>query len=254
MREARSLAPREHGAYGQLAAPLVVALAAGRPGPGAILLGVAAVAAFAAQEPWRVALGHRGRRVQREDGPRAARRGVALGAVALGCGVVATRWMPPPSRALVLLPLALASVAAGLVVARREKTLVGELIAALTLASVAVPVAVAGGVSVSSALAAWASWSVGLAASTFAVRSVIHHARAPRTAWRRLLAPSALVLGSAAAVGAGLAPRWAWVAATPLFVASLGLAAWPPSPRHLRRVGWALVAATVVTGVLLVRE
>ncbi|HVP62419.1 MAG TPA: hypothetical protein VMT11_17805 [Myxococcaceae bacterium] len=48
-----SLAPGEHGAYGQLAVPTAAALAGGRPGPGALLLAASAWALldFAALAP-----------------------------------------------------------------------------------------------------------------------------------------------------------------------------------------------------------
>lgn len=249
----RSLAPREHGAYGQLAAPLVAALAMGRPGLGSWLLTAGAASAFAAQEPLRVALGHRGRRAQREDGLRALRAGIALVGLALGCGAASLLVLPQTARNTVALPAALALVATGFVGAKQEKSLAGELVAALTLASVGVPVALAGGVALAMALVAWGSWSVGFVASTFAVRSVIHHARTTQPLWRRALAPALLGLGGGLLVATGMAPSWSLVAASPLLVASLGVAVWPPPPRHLKRVGWALVAATMLGVALLVR-
>jgi hypothetical protein len=47
----RTLLPREHGAYGQLALPLVTALAMGRPGGAALALTLAAIAAFLLHQP-----------------------------------------------------------------------------------------------------------------------------------------------------------------------------------------------------------
>ncbi|MBZ0235890.1 MAG: YwiC-like family protein, partial [Deltaproteobacteria bacterium] len=43
--------PREHGAYAQLGVPLVVALAAGRPGLAAAAFALAAIALFFVHEP-----------------------------------------------------------------------------------------------------------------------------------------------------------------------------------------------------------
>jgi hypothetical protein len=47
----RLLLPREHGAYGQIGVPLVVALAAGRPTLLSVALSLAAIAAFLSHEP-----------------------------------------------------------------------------------------------------------------------------------------------------------------------------------------------------------
>ena len=70
----RSLMPREHGAYGQLALPLLTALFSGRPTAAAFLYSTAAVFAFFAHEPLLVLLGQRGSRAFRELGARARLR------------------------------------------------------------------------------------------------------------------------------------------------------------------------------------
>src|SRR5512137_2398394 len=87
----RSLLPHEHGAYGQIALPLVCALALGRPGASAILLAAGAFAGFLSYEPLLVASGSRGARAREEDGPRARRLAALLLAVAVtlaGAGFV----------------------------------------------------------------------------------------------------------------------------------------------------------------------
>ena len=66
----RSLWPREHGAYAQLAAPLLTALVIVRPTVAAALLALAACIAFLANEPLLVVLGHRGKRMREQDGRR----------------------------------------------------------------------------------------------------------------------------------------------------------------------------------------
>ena len=63
----RSLLPQEHGAWGQLAMPILSALALGAPSAAALLLTAATVLAFLAHEPWLVVLGHRGMRAKAED-------------------------------------------------------------------------------------------------------------------------------------------------------------------------------------------
>ena len=99
----RSLLPHEHGAWGQLAMPLLTALAIGRPTVGSLLLTLAVVLAFVAHEPLLVVLGQRGKRAREQDGARALRWLAALGALAAGTGVAgdpraagrATRPAPP---------------------------------------------------------------------------------------------------------------------------------------------------------------
>jgi hypothetical protein len=41
-------------------------------------------------------------------------------------------------------------------------------------------------------------------------------------------------------------------AALPVCAIALGLTARPPSPRHLRTIGWALVGATTLTALMLI--
>src|SRR5512138_3779118 len=69
----RSMLPHEHGAWGQLAMPLLTAFAIGRPTAAALALAAAVVLAFLAHEPAIVLLGQRGRRARDEDGDRARR-------------------------------------------------------------------------------------------------------------------------------------------------------------------------------------
>jgi hypothetical protein len=65
--------PKEHGAYGQMAMPLVTSLVvAGASAPG-LLLATAVVIAFLMHEPLVVLLGRRGGRAKREAGGRAGR-------------------------------------------------------------------------------------------------------------------------------------------------------------------------------------
>ncbi len=245
---ARSLAPREHGAYGQLGVPLVVGLASGCPGLAAVALAIAAVTTFLAHEPALVLAGHRGARVQRDHGDRARRRlaqltGVA--AVAGGLGLVVGDATVALAAGAALVP---ASLAAVLVWRGQEKTLPGEVIAACALAGAAVPVAVAGGLDPATAAWAWATWSLGFAAVTVAVRDVIARGKRPR----RPAGP----IGLAAVVAtAGVLATWVdrqVLAGAPLIAIAVALAVVPASPRRLRQIGWGLVIASLLTGGWLV--
>lgn len=241
----RSLAPREHGAYGQIGLPLVAALSMGKPGASAIALTVATTAAFLAHEPALLLLGQRGTRALREDGARARRRLGALGAVAAVTGAAGMWLAPEVARWAAIVPLSLAAALAPLLVRGEEKTALGELLAGAALAGAAIPVALAAGVPVAAAGGAWAAWCLCFTASMFAVRAVIAHARAPQGALIRLAAPAGLAAAAAALASAGVLQPAAALGAAPMLAAAVALAARPPSPRSLKKVGWALVASSL---------
>lgn len=244
----RTLWPKEHGAYGQLALPLIAALALGRPTLASGLLVVGAAAAFVAHEPLLVALGLRGARARREHGARAAQVGVGCAGLALGAGLGGWSFGGLGVIFASLLPLAFVVALLPLVVAGRERTTGGEVLAGAALAAASIPVAVAGGVSPASAALVWATWVVSFTASTAAVRLVIaRHKTGTRD--RTLLAvagaATAGLVALAAATPIGLA-------AAPMVLAGWWLIARPPHPRNLRRVGWTLVACSTATAVLAV--
>lgn len=245
MAKRRSLLPREHGAYAQLAAPILAALVVRRPGLPSAMLAVAAVAAFLANEPLLVVLGHRGARLRRTEGPRATRRLVALAGAALACAAVG----------LSLAGVATIQIAAvtgvpivGLLVLawrRGQHSIAGELVAALALPAAAAPIAVASGLDGRSAVTLWVAWSLGYAASVIAVHRVIARHRGAAT---RLDLGLALILGT---LGLGLvalgqeAPHL--VVALPLVTLATAIVLRPPRARRLRAVGVALVVASLAS-------
>ncbi len=250
---ARSLAPREHGAYGQLALPVVTALAMCRPTLASLALALVAGVDFTAIEPARVLLGQRGTRAAREDGPRARRRLVLLTVAALALGAFGLA-ASPPARPAALVPGVLALALAPLVLRQKDKTLGGELLAAAALSSAGLPIAFAGNVSARAAIAGFVAWGVAFGASTLGVRAVVATARAevPPSAARRLGAPVALTIAAGLLAAFGLFPWTAAAATLPMIALSLALAARPPAPRALPRVGWTLAAASLATGAGLV--
>src|SRR5512144_1204189 len=129
----RALVPREHGAYGQLAMPLVAALAIGRPTLASAALTVAFVAAFVAHESLLVVAGQRGRRALEVDGPRARRTLSLLGAVALAAAAVGVALAPVAARAALVAPALLAGAVGWLAVRRLEMTTGGEMVAGAAL-------------------------------------------------------------------------------------------------------------------------
>ncbi|MDI1444572.1 YwiC-like family protein [Polyangium sp. 6x1] len=251
---ARSLAPREHGAYGQLGMPLVAALALGRPGMAAFGLTIAWVAAFLAHEPVLVLLGQRGKKARAQDGPRAARRLAWLGAAMALFGGVFLVLAPPPARLALVPPVVLGLVVMAFVWRKEEKTAAGEIIAAAALSGAGFPVALAGGAPMSSAALAWGVWTTAFLVSTLAVRAVI--ARAKHEGMAPLVAAYVATIGFGAAsvilVLRGVLPNAVPIALAPFVLLSLGVCVFPVHTRELRRIGWGLIAASVATLVILV--
>jgi len=254
----RSLLPQEHGAWGQLALPLLSALLlAEGPWPAPALLAAATVAGFLAHEPWLVLLGHRGPRALSESGPRARRHLWGWLAAAAATGLAGAWLASPAARLALLLPGLFGAGTIAFVLARRERTIPGELTVVSALASSGLAVALAGGASAAVAWLATGTWLTAFAASVFAVQVVL--ARAHRKEARdpgRLHAAAALALYLAAGLAAAaLVPGRGWVlagAAAPTVLLSLAVCLGPFTAQQLRRLGWSLVAATSATLVILV--
>lgn len=251
----RTLVPREHGAYGQLAMPLLTALAIGRPGAASIALTASIVLAFVAHEPLLVALGQRGRRALEADGPRARRLLAALGGLAAMSGALGVALAPPGARWALLLPAAL-SLAVGWLVARRlEKTTGGEMLVAATLSSCALAVALAGGAPLVRAAACCLTWILAFVAATLAVHVVLARARSkgrrdPGRAYAAIAAT--LLAGAFAAVPLAGLPAAAPLALAPSALLSAAVCLSRFSPKRLRELGWAMVGSGALTMALLV--
>ncbi|HET8540877.1 MAG TPA: YwiC-like family protein [Anaeromyxobacter sp.] len=250
----RSMLPHEHGAWGQLAMPLLTAFAIGGPSPAAVALAAAVVLAFLAHEPAIVLLGQRGRRARDEDGDRARRWLVATGGLAVLAGGAGVALAPPVARLALIVPGALGVAVLALLLARREKTVAGETAVAAALAAAGAAVALAGGADPADALVAAIVWTLGFAAATLAVQVILVRVRSKgaRDPGRRHALLAALL--AAAAVGlslAGLPAALAW-ATLPTAVLSIAVCLARFSPRRLRELGWALVASSTLTLVILV--
>ena len=250
----RPMVPREHGAWGQLALPLVCGLLLGRPSASAALLALAVVAVFVAHEPLLILLGQRGRRPREEQGSRAWRWLAASCGIALGSGAAGLALAPPPARAALAVPTALGAAVAVLVWRRLEKTAAGEMLVAAALASAGGAVAVAGGAPLANALAATLAWVLSFAAATLGVRAVLARLRSRGDEDHRARNAALAALVGAAAFGlsaAGLPAALGW-ATLPGAIAGVGIALAPLGGRHLRAVGWSIVAVSASTlGILL---
>ncbi len=249
----RHLLPREHGAYAELGFPLLSGLLLGSPGAAAWLFVAAAVLLFLANEPLVVLLGVRGKRA-REEHAVAARRGlVILGGLGVAAGLAALWLASPGARWLALVPAALASGLVPVVLSRNLKTLPGEVIAGAAFSAMHLPVAASGGAE-GPALwgppVLWFAVTVSATLAVHAIKSRITGATpwvVPAASWTARLA----LLAALAA--------WVWMPGwrTVALAACLPLAGVVAvnrlalSPRKLKHVGWAVVAANALAVTVL---
>jgi hypothetical protein len=243
----RSLVPREHGAYAQLALPMVVAVASGRPGLASASFVIAGVAAFLAHEPLCVLAGVRGKRARVDAGKRAGWM-LALATPIFAAAAVAGAALSPAGALAGVAPACLAVVVSVLAVRRRARSGLAEVLAAAALSGAALPVAVAAGTNGAAAASSWLAWIAGLGAATLAVRSTIERARGHS---RRYSAVGAALLASLLAAVGLVSRRREMLGALPLLTVAAALLLRPPRPTRLRAVGWILAAATLLSGVAL---
>jgi hypothetical protein len=251
--------PREHGAYGQLAFPLLTAYVVAGVTVPTLLVGASAIAAFLAHEPLLVAVGRRGSRARREAGARALGWLAAVGGLAVVAGVAALLLAAPAARPWFLLPLAPALVVGIALALDAEKSAAGELGVALAFSSLAVPVCVAAGATASTGFAVALAFATVFGVATLSVRSVIVAVRGGGDPRRAAVLRAAAVSVAAVALGAlgvaaarGVLPWAAFLAPLPGVVASV-LVPWFSQPaRRLRTVGWVLIAACLVASAILI--
>ncbi|HEY7190670.1 MAG TPA: YwiC-like family protein [Vicinamibacterales bacterium] len=254
-----SILPREHGAYGQLAFPILTSFFVAGVSAPALLIAVGVSASFLAHEPLLVVLGRRGARARRDQHRQAVAALVAEGAVAALAGVLALVLAPANVRWSLIVPLGAASLLAMAIAIEHEKRALGEVAAALTFSSVAVPMCLAAGALPRTAFSVALAFAAIFVTATLAVRVVILRVRAgghPRAERRTRVTvctvSSALLVSFAWASARGAMP-WATIAAAaPGLVGALWLSVRPPSPASLRRVGWTLVATSAAAAVILV--
>jgi hypothetical protein len=250
-----SLWPREHGAYAQLGFPLLTGLLYSGGHPGAVAFAVAAVALFLAHEPLAVLMGTRGVRLRDALVGPARRRLWALAGVA-GVSLVVAVWLAP-GRAWqgALVPGVLGLGLIPLFFTHRIKTLAGETVVAAALSASVLPLALSGPTTWGEAWVAAAVWfgaALPAIASVHAVKA--SHKGRPRARWLVPAAPGLAVLAGAAGIAAALVwpfPAVRALAVLPPASAVLGVAVIRPHPRHLKRIGWAMVAADAAALALL---
>jgi hypothetical protein len=250
----RCLLPREHGAWGQLAMPLLSGLGVARPTLPAALLAAAAALAFLAHEPWLVAIGHRGARARVADGSRALRTLLGFAAAAAVTGGTALWLAPPTVRLAALVPAALASVVVVMVLLERERTIPGELAVSSALSSAGALVSLASGASPRAAATVFAVWALAFTATVFAVQTVLLQPRSRGAQDPVLLHAVAIVATTAAGGALALSAGLGWtvpLAVLPTAALSLIVCLARFSPARLRLLGWSLVASTTASLLLL---
>lgn len=251
--------PREHGAYWQMILPLAAAFMAAGVSLPAVLTAVAVVSAFVAHEPLLVLAGGRGARVRHQAGRRAWRWLIATAAVTVLVGVAAVVLTPAEARWSFVLPVMPAVVLAHAAARGREKTWQGELSASTAFSLVAVPVSMAAGATLKTAVAVALPFVWVFAASTLAVRVVVLRVRgggqmaAARSTQGAVLTLAAVgVVLPALSAAARLLPWGGVLSALPGLALAATLALFPLPASRLRTVGWSLVVASLVTFVLVV--
>jgi len=254
-----SLLPREHGAYAELAFPLVTGLSLAAPSSAALALAGAAVAFFLVHEPLAILLGLRGQRLKEHFSRRAPPRVASL--LVAGLILAAVGWRMSEGRIWpsVLLPLVPVAALIPLVLSGRQKTLAGEVLAITAFSGLVLPLAAACGADATRAGLAAAVWWGSFSLGTLEVHAIKARHKAPHKAPHKDTGRSRWTLwGSPAASASVVALCLVGVFMLRDEVGSPALALLFPAasililgflrihPRRLKRVGWTLVAANLV--------
>jgi hypothetical protein len=249
--------PREHGAYSQMALPLVTSFVISGVTLAAVLTGLAVLFGFLAHEPLLVLFGRRGARITAEAAPR-ARKALALSSAAMiAAGVAALLLTPAIVRWWFLLPAIPAATVAASLFARHEKSAPAELAVALAFSLSAVPICLSAGTSIPIALSIGVAFTIVFVAGTLAVRVVILKVRAggkPKAVRGTRAALAAIATGAviafALAAARGALPWAPLLAVSPGLISALLLAFQPKTPR-LKTVGWTLMSTSTAAAVIL---
>ncbi len=252
----KRLRPREHGAYAMLAFPVVSGLAIGGLSWAGIAFAALAASGFLAHESILVVLGARGERIRSSQAAHARTRLFGIAGVAAVAVAVFAATAPPAAWRAAILSASLGVVVGALLLARKTKSLPGEILVAATFSSVHAVLAAAGGAGLRATFLPVGAWATCFVLATLSVHALKRRfkGRGPgrwAVAAAPILAAVMVVLGVAGVVSrhpagivaASLLPKAAVV---------LLLSALPANPRHLKRVGWTFVVADALTLTVLV--
>ncbi|MFT3928579.1 MAG: YwiC-like family protein [Myxococcales bacterium] len=245
-----SLWPREHGAYVQLLGPLLIALFFVRPSATTLTWAVMVVCLFLLHEPVMLLLGRRGERAKAELGFLARHRAEWLGVVAAVTGFGGLTQASWEAALWFVVSLGFALLSARFLFAKQERTVRGQLVVGVALASFTMPMLVSSAVPSARALCLTGTLALTHALGCITARGVIYRKQDAG----RLLHVAAFAAFLAALL-LGLVHRsvmpLAWSLAPLPFAGIAGaLALGLFSPRSPKPVGWALTAASCVAMLL----
>ncbi len=257
----RKMIPREHGAYAELLFPIVTVFLGGFPTTSTWLLAIGAIACFLANEPLLVLVGQRGNRAKREESNRAKRALLIFLSIGFGAGIAGLLLAPAAAQFAVGVPLLLGVALIMLAVQGRERSMVGEALAASTLSSIAIPLGLSAGLGLIATLAVALIWLITSLLGTAVVRLTVGRTKSKteedfgRVRFKRGLLVSVclfvIAVGVAAPYGSQVS-LWVLAAAVPVAVVVLTMAILQPTARRLRLMGWSLVAANLCSLIAVV--
>jgi hypothetical protein len=255
-----SLLPKEHGAYAELAFPLITGLALAVPSLSALALGGAAVLLFLLNEPVAILLGSRGKRLKDQLGDQATQRASFLLGGATGLGLLGLWNGGTDIWPELAYPMAAGALLIPLLLRGTQKSIFGEFVVVTAFATLLLPLAAASGADPQRAAAAAGVWWLSFALGTLEVHAIKarlkEKAKNQWTRWGSPLAAGLVVTGAlAATLGFSPTPEMAGPAAALLTpaLAIFALSLLRVHPKRLKRVGWTLVGANSVALVLLLQ-
>jgi hypothetical protein len=236
------LLPREHGAYVQLGLALACGVVLGHGHVRSWSQAVLTFSLFLSSGPVLLLLGRSGAKVPAAAGRRAQVLLASLGLLALLAAKEAW-WAASPGLAWSLLaPSGLAAILAVLVLAKREHSTLGELVAAWALSSSAYPAALLGGAGSRRAAMLALTLAAVHTLGTSIVRAFLQSLKPGRRALSRGLPP---LLGLLLMIlGITFDLPYLALALTPGTLLAIWMLVRPLPPRHMKRLGWLLTAAS----------
>jgi YwiC-like protein len=248
--------PREHGAYSQMALPLVTSLVVARASLPAVCIAIAVVCGFLAHEPLLLLLGGRGVRARQAMGSRARVWFVTTVISMLAAGAAGFWLTSAPARWSFVLPLVPAAWVGAGALSDHEKRASTEIAVALAFALTAFPMCVSAGLEVDTAASVALVFASVSVTGVLCVRALVlgrrgggNRAASRATRFALIVVAVVSALGMAIAVIRAWLPGATLAAATPGLVTAVALAM-RPRRAPLKAVGWSL-ALTSATGALI---
>ncbi|MBS1785660.1 MAG: YwiC-like family protein [Acidobacteria bacterium] len=245
--------PREHGAWVQVSLATLAALLVAPSYPGGFWAWLGALwLAFLAHEPLLRVLDQRGGKAKAEGHARAWIWLGFLGTLAVVLAWLGGRHAPPHAWLAVLAPLACAGFLLPGILRGEEKSLPGELLAAVALGGATWPLALRAGASLATAGQLAGVLVLAFVLGTLLIRRFLAQLRQrpePISA-----VGAALLTGLGAGLGLVLLSEGRvleGLALLPLPLLGFRLFAKPWPPRHLKRLGWMMAAGNTAVVLLM---